>query len=122
MRGCSRALLLPLPSLRVTHLRYLWACEEPAHQFVLVSQDVGEIALTLLARHAQDFEKAGSLRDREMELKSQISAITAGAKEGEAAEQEAGEGTGPLVTDQDIANIVAQWTGIPIEKVCSLVD
>jgi len=65
---------------------------------------------------AQDFEKAGSLRDREMELKSQISAITAGAKEGEAAEQEAGEGTGPLVTDQDIANIVAQWTGIPIEK------
>ena len=76
----------------------------------------------LLARHAQDFEKAGSLRDREMELKSQISAITAGAKEGEAAEQEAGEGTGPLVTDQDIANIVAQWTGIPIEKVCSLVE
>ena len=65
----------------------------------------------------QDFEKAGSLRDREMELKSQIGAITAGAKEGEAAEQEAGEGTGPLVTDQDIANIVAQWTGIPIEKV-----
>ena len=64
----------------------------------------------------QDFEKAGSLRDREMELKSQIGAITAGAKEGEAAEQEAGEGSGPLVTDQDIANIVAQWTGIPIEK------
>ena len=65
----------------------------------------------------QDFEKAGSLRDREMELKSQIGAITAGAKEGEAAEQDAGEGSGPLVTDQDIANIVAQWTGIPIEKV-----
>ena len=26
---------------------------------------------------------------------------------------------GPFVTDQDIANIVAQWTGIPIEKVSS---
>jgi len=29
------------------------------------------------------------------------------------------EGVGPLVTDQDIANIVAQWTGIPVEKVVS---
>ena len=73
--------------------------------------------LTGAGARAQDFEKAGALRDREMELKSQIGAITAGAKEGEAAEQEAGEGSGPLVTDQDIANIVAQWTGIPIEKV-----
>jgi hypothetical protein len=29
------------------------------------------------------------------------------------------EGGGPQVTEQDIANIVAQWTGIPIEKVSS---
>ena len=63
----------------------------------------------------QDFEKAGSLRDREMELKTQIQAITGAAKEESAAEAEA-EGSGPLVTDQDIANIVAQWTGIPVEK------
>jgi ATP-dependent Clp protease ATP-binding subunit ClpA len=27
------------------------------------------------------------------------------------------ESGGPLVTEQDIASIVAQWTGIPIEKV-----
>ena len=67
---------------------------------------------------AQDFEKAGQLRDREMELKAQISAITGAAKEGEAAEAEASaEGGGPLVTEADIANIVAQWTGIPVEKV-----
>jgi hypothetical protein len=70
---------------------------------------------------AQDFEKAGTLRDREMELKAQISAITGAAKEGEAAEAEASaEGGGPLVTEADIANIVAQWTGIPVEKVCFL--
>ena len=67
---------------------------------------------------AQDFEKAGQLRDREMELKAQISAITGAAKEGEEAEAEAtADGGGPLVTEQDIANIVAQWTGIPVEKV-----
>ncbi|KAK9823819.1 hypothetical protein WJX72_005723 [[Myrmecia] bisecta] len=71
------------------------------------------------AVRGQDFEKAGSLRDREMELKAQIAAITAGAKEGEIAESESGEGSGPIVTEQDIANIVAQWTGIPIEKVSS---
>ncbi len=53
-----------------------------------------------------------------MELKAQISAITGAAKEGEAAEAEASaEGGGPLVTEADIANIVAQWTGIPVEKV-----
>lgn len=34
------------------------------------------------------------------------------------AEVESAEGGGPTVTEQDIANIVAQWTGIPIEKVC----
>lgn len=69
------------------------------------------------AVRGQDFEKAGQLRDREMELKAQITAITAGSKEGEDAEKESGSGGGPVVTEADIANIVAQWTGIPIEKV-----
>lgn len=67
------------------------------------------------AVRAQDFEKAGSLRDREMELKSKIQAITAGSKEGEEAEAE--EGGGPIVAEADIATIVGQWTGIPVDKV-----
>jgi len=71
------------------------------------------------AVRGQDFEKAGTLRDREMELKAKISAIVAGAKEASKADAESKEGAGPIVTDQDIANIVAQWTGIPIEKVSS---
>lgn len=33
------------------------------------------------------------------------------------AEAESVEGGGPTVTEADIANITAQWTGIPIEKV-----
>ena len=60
----------------------------------------------------QDFEKAGSLRDKEMELKAQISKITNEAKESEQAEVESGDNTGPMVTEADIANIVAQWTGM----------
>ncbi|DBB04352.1 hypothetical protein WJX77_001805 [Trebouxia sp. C0004] len=71
------------------------------------------------AVRGQDFEKAGSLRDKEMELKAQISKITNQAKESEQAEVESGDNTGPMVTEADIANIVAQWTGIPIEKVSS---
>ena len=69
------------------------------------------------AVRGQDFEKAGQLRDREMELKAKISAVIAGAKEASKAEAESAEAGGPMVVEQDIANIVAQWTGIPIEKV-----
>jgi len=57
------------------------------------------------------------LRDREMELKTQIAAITSSKVDSEKAEAEAGEGVGPQVNDQHIADIVAQWTGIPIDKV-----
>jgi ATP-dependent Clp protease ATP-binding subunit ClpA len=46
-----------------------------------------------------------------------MQAIIAGAKEQSKAEAESVEGGGPTVTEQDIAGIVAQWTGIPIEKV-----
>ena len=71
------------------------------------------------AVRGQDFEKAGQLRDREMELKSQIQAITGKSKEeGEAEKESEGEG-GAVVTEADIANIVANWTGIPVEKVSS---
>ena len=48
---------------------------------------------------------------------AQINAITNSAKDSARAELESGEGGGPVVNEQDIANIVAQWTGIPIEKV-----
>jgi hypothetical protein len=40
-----------------------------------------------LPNRGQDFEKAGELRDKEMELKAKISAITGAAKEEEDAEQ-----------------------------------
>eukprot|EP00246_Nothoceros_aenigmaticus_P012003 TRINITY_DN351_c0_g1_i1.p1 TRINITY_DN351_c0_g1~~TRINITY_DN351_c0_g1_i1.p1 ORF type:complete len:932 (-),score=216.15 TRINITY_DN351_c0_g1_i1:246-3041(-) len=68
------------------------------------------------AVRGQDFEKAGELRDREMELKAQIAAITEKGKEKSKAESEAGD-TGPTVTEADIQHIVSAWTGIPVEKV-----
>ncbi|CAH2040518.1 unnamed protein product [Thlaspi arvense] len=68
------------------------------------------------AVRSQDFEKAGELRDREMDLRAQITAIVDKGKEMSKAETEAGDG-GPVVTEADIQHIVSSWTGIPVEKV-----
>lgn len=60
---------------------------------------------------AQDFETAGQLRDREMEIKAQIAAI-AQSKKGETDKSKEVS----VVTEEDIAQIVAAWTGIPVNK------
>jgi ATP-dependent Clp protease ATP-binding subunit ClpC len=60
---------------------------------------------------SQDFETAGQLRDREMEIKAQIAAIAQTKKiEGEPTKEVS------VVTEEDIAQIVAAWTGIPVNK------
>jgi ATP-dependent Clp protease ATP-binding subunit ClpC len=61
------------------------------------------------AVRSQDFDKAGELRDREMEIKAEIRAI-ASSKKSE------GEGDEPAVDAEEIAHIVASWTGIPVNK------
>lgn len=88
----------------------------------------------------QDFGKAGELRDKEVELREQIRTILqsrrdeessttsdsgevalaqaalAGAfSEGQSAYDASGERT-PVVTEEDIAQIVASWTGVPVQK------
>ncbi|CAM8984294.1 unnamed protein product [Rhodiola kirilowii] len=68
------------------------------------------------AVRGQDFEKAGELRDREMDLKAQITALIDKGKEMSKAETEAGD-VGPMVTEVDIQHIVSSWTGIPVDKV-----
>merc|ERR1711966_207074 len=42
-----------------------------------------------------------------------------GKQEEAKAEIESGKETGPTVTEQDIADVVAAWTGIPVDKVAS---
>ena len=89
----------------------------------------------------QDFGKAGELRDKEVELREQIRTILQsrrdeesssasnsgeGAAEAESAQagafsegQSVYDATGertPVVTEEDIAQIVASWTGVPVQK------
>jgi ATP-dependent Clp protease ATP-binding subunit ClpC len=59
----------------------------------------------------QDFEKAGQLREREMEIKAQINAIAQSRKGATEASNQT-----PTVTEEDIAQIVAAWTSIPVNK------
>ncbi|MCY3536236.1 MAG: ATP-dependent Clp protease ATP-binding subunit [Synechococcus sp. SB0662_bin_45] len=75
----------------------------------------------------QDFAKAGQLRDQEVELKQQIRDIIQGSRNQTESSATAEAGTGnrepsfgadgsPLVTEDDIAAIVASWTGVPVQK------
>jgi ATP-dependent Clp protease ATP-binding subunit ClpC len=64
------------------------------------------------AVRSQDFDKAGELRDREMEIKGQIRAIASAKKDASSSSDE----PGPVVDEEDIAQIVASWTGVPVNK------
>ncbi|MCT7949095.1 ATP-dependent Clp protease ATP-binding subunit [Ancylothrix sp. C2] len=54
----------------------------------------------------QDFEKAGKLRDKELEIQGKIST----------ASQNKPQTIDATVTSDDIAEIVASWTGVPVSK------
>ena len=75
----------------------------------------------------QDFTRAGELRDKEVELREQIRSILQARREEEPAAGEAstatavvseaaGDERSPVVTEEDIAQIVASWTGVPVQK------
>nr|YP_009399796.1 Clp protease ATP binding subunit [Digenea simplex]ARW69615.1 Clp protease ATP binding subunit [Digenea simplex] len=63
------------------------------------------------AIRAQKYEKAEQYRTREMEIKAQIAAIAQSKNTETDLKIE-----DPVVTEEDIAEIVAFWTGIPVTK------
>jgi ATP-dependent Clp protease ATP-binding subunit ClpC len=77
----------------------------------------------------QDFTKAGELRDKEVELREQIRTILQACKDDQPAAAGSDDGAStpgaaafadpdraPMVTEEDIAQIVASWTGVPVQK------
>ena len=75
----------------------------------------------------QDFTKAGELREKEVELREQIRSLLqankdevkadASSESGEAAATTAvASDSSPMVNEEDIAQIVASWTGVPVQK------
>jgi ATP-dependent Clp protease ATP-binding subunit ClpC len=68
------------------------------------------------AVRSQDFEKAGLLKDRELEIKAEIKTIAQTKKAEAASEDPQINKQQPEVTEEDIAHIVASWTGVPVNK------
>ena len=89
----------------------------------------------------QDFNRAGELRDKEVELREKIRTLLQSSREeipvnsedsGQTTEAAVGEDmssitsegstaqplllTTPVVDEEDIAHIVASWTGVPVQK------
>ena len=58
---------------------------------------------------AQDFDKAGLLRDRELEIEAQLQTLITN-------KDEPNNSILPIVDEEDIAQIVASWTGVPVNK------
>lgn len=62
------------------------------------------------AVHSQEFEQAASLRDKQTQLEKKL-------EETKKEWQKTQGSNNTSVTEDDIANVVAQWTGIPIAKI-----
>ncbi|MGQ4645886.1 AAA family ATPase [Lyngbya aestuarii] len=61
------------------------------------------------AVQAQDFEKAGKLRDDELEIENQLKTLLKD-------EEQQSDSVTPIVEEENIADIVAAWTGVPVTK------
>ena len=74
----------------------------------------------------QDFAKAGELREKEVELREKIRSLLqsnrppatedSASGQTDAVEAPALIDTSPMVNEEDIAHIVASWTGVPVQK------
>ncbi len=73
----------------------------------------------------QNFDQAGQLREKEMELSAKIKEVLDNKKESTAGDQsDSGNSVkidskllqSPLVSEEDVAHIVASWTGVPVQK------
>jgi len=73
----------------------------------------------------QNFDQAGQLREKEMELSAKIKEVLDNKKESTAGDQSDSDSSlksdskllqSPLVSEEDVAHIVASWTGVPVQK------
>jgi ATP-dependent Clp protease ATP-binding subunit ClpC len=72
----------------------------------------------------QNFDKAGQLREKEMELSAKIKEVLENQKESSVGDESDTNSVkndskllqNPLVSEEDVAHIVASWTGVPVQK------
>jgi len=74
----------------------------------------------------QNFDQAGQLREKEIELSSKIKELLENKKEAQSettvnSDENLGQSPSnisqnPVVSEEDVAHIVASWTGVPVQK------
>ncbi len=74
----------------------------------------------------QNFDQAGQLREKEMELSAKIKEVLENKKESTADGEPINDANltnndskllqNPMVSEEDVAHIVASWTGVPVQK------
>ncbi len=74
----------------------------------------------------QNFDQAGQLREKEIELSAKIKEVLDNKKESAAGDQSNADKKSlesnskllqsPCVSEEDVAHIVASWTGVPVQK------
>ena len=71
----------------------------------------------------QNFDQAGQLREKEIELSDQIKKLLENNKDSQEknseennASQKSNVNQNPVVCEEDVAHIVASWTGVPVQK------
>jgi len=67
----------------------------------------------------QNFDKAGQFREKEMELSAKIKEVLENKKESTSEDESPNDSKliqGPTVSEEDVAHIVASWTGVPVQK------
>ncbi len=74
----------------------------------------------------QNFDQAGQLREKEMELSAKIKEVLENKKESPADDESINNASSekkdsklsqiPMVREEDVAHIVASWTGVPVQK------
>ena len=74
----------------------------------------------------QNFDQAGELREKEMELSAKIKEVLENKKESaseddtnndlNSVKKDSSLFQSPLVCEEDVAHIVASWTGVPVQK------
>ncbi len=74
----------------------------------------------------QNFDQAGQLREKEMELTAKIKEVLENKKESTAGDESSTNANieknepkslhSPMVSEEDVAHIVASWTGVPVQK------
>ncbi|MBO6973993.1 MAG: ATP-dependent Clp protease ATP-binding subunit [Prochlorococcus marinus CUG1434] len=74
----------------------------------------------------QNFDQAGQLREKEMELSAKIKEVLENKKESTSEDESISDTNlvnndskliqNPMVSEEDVAHIVASWTGVPVQK------